>query len=167
MSKYKSKQQLIDEIGVEKHKLDELLNSLDLKISLLPGACDKWSVKDIICHLAEWQNMVLSWYKEGSQNKIPEVPGRGYKWSQLPDLNEAIYQEYKNYSYEEAQKFFAKTQNLMKKLIEETEEEIMLKPGLQKWMNKNTLIAYIGSCTSSHYKWASDLIKKFINRRVV
>jgi hypothetical protein len=163
MSKYKSKKQLLDEIKIEKSKLDNLISLLDKDKALLPGACDKWSVKDIICHLAEWQNMVISWYMDGLQNITPEVPGRGFKWNQLPLLNDAIYEQYKNFSYNEALKFFARTQNQIMSIINETDEEALLKPGLQPWMARNTLIAYLGSCTSSHYKWASGLIKKFSN----
>lgn len=162
MSKYKSKQQLLDEISKEKNILNIVLNSADKSIIELPGACEEWSIKDIICHLAEWQEMVLSWYEVGSSGKTPDVPAKDFKWSQLPDLNMQIYKKYKNLSWEEAQKFFKKSDTKIMLLIEKTKEETMLKPGLQPWMNQNTLIAYLGSCTSSHYKWASGLIKKFV-----
>jgi hypothetical protein len=161
MSKYKSKQQLLEEISKEKLILNTTLKSLDRSKLSIPGACGDWSVKDIICHLAEWQEMVLSWYEIGSAGDIPEVPGKGFKWSQLPDLNQQIYLKFKNYTWDETQKAFAKSESKIISVIKNCDEKIMLKPGLQPWMNKNTLIAYFGSCTSSHYKWASGLIKKF------
>jgi hypothetical protein len=162
MSKYKSKQQLLDEIGKEKPILDTLILSLDAEKASRPGACDDWSVKDILCHLVEWHRMVLSWYREGSAGKTPEVPGRGYKWSQLPDLNREICERYKQTSWDEAKDLFADTFGEVFELIQTMDEQTMLTPAYQPWMNQNTLIAYFGSCTSSHYKWATGLIKKFI-----
>ena len=162
MSKYKSKQQLIDEISKEKKILNDLLESVDKTKLCIAGACVNWSIKDIVCHLAEWQEMVLSWYELGMSGKTPEVPGKGYKWSQLPDLNMEIYKKYKNLTWEEARQFFKKSEFNIMSTIKDMEEDTMLKPGLYPWMNQNTMIGYFGSCTSSHYKWASGLIKKFI-----
>ena len=162
MSKYKSKQQLLDEISKEKKVLDDVLKSVDKTKLCLTGACVDWSIKDIVCHLAEWQEMVLLWYELGMSGKSPDVPGKGYKWSQLPDLNMKIYEKHKNRTWEEAQKFFNQSESKIMLLINNMDERNMLKPGLHLWMNKNTLIAYFGSCTSSHYKWASGLIKQFI-----
>jgi hypothetical protein len=165
MSKYKSKQQLVDEITKEKTILEQVLSNLDNEKVCQPGVCEDWSAKDILCHLAEWQQMVMNWYEEGSSGKTPEVPGKGYKWSQLPELNNAIYEEFKGLSWDEAQEFFGRTEKEIMRLLLETEETTLLAPGLQPWMNNNTLIAYIGSSTASHYKWASGLIKKFLKAK--
>lgn len=162
MSKYKSKQQLLDEISKEKPVLDTHILSLDAAKATIPGACDNWSAKDILCHLAEWHKMVLHWYREGSVGRTPEVPGRGYKWSQLPDLNRDIYEQYIHIGWDEAKDLFTSTFIEIFELIQTMDEQTMLTPAYQPWMNQNTLIAYFGSCTSSHYKWASGLIKKFI-----
>ena len=164
MSKYKSKQQLLDEIVKEKAILEVALNSVDKTKLGVTGACGEWSIKDIICHLTEWQEMVLSWYEIGLTGETPEVPGKGYKWSQLPELNNEIYKKYKDISWEEAQQLFHKSEERIMLLVNTIDEEKMLKPALQPWMNNNTLIAYFGSCTSSHYKWASGFIKKFIKK---
>jgi len=164
MSKYKSKQQLLDEISKEKLVLDSTISLLKTESLTKKGACEEWSVKDIVCHLAQWQAMVIRWCKEGKKGHTPEVPEKGYKWSQLPELNNAIYLKYKDYSWTEANMFFKETEREIMKIIKENEEKTLLKPGLYPWMNNNTLIAYLGSCTSSHYKWASGLIKKFSKR---
>jgi len=164
VSKYKSKQQLLDEISKEKEVLFNVLKLVDKTNSILPGACSTWSIKDIVYHLAEWQEMVLSWYELGLAGKTPDVPGKGYKWSQLPELNMQIYNKYKNNTWEEAQKYFKESEAKTMSVINNTDELILLKAGLQPWMKQNTLIAYFGSCTASHYKWASGLIKKFIKK---
>ncbi len=160
MSKYKSKQQLAEEIDREKAKLKELLANIDPRIQATESVTGEWTTKDIICHLAKWQEMVLSWYADGLAGKPPAVPHANYKWSKLPELNQEIYITYNGYSLAQAQEFFRKTEASIIKLFEELTEEQLLKPGLYPWMNKNSLIAYIGSCTASHYKWAADLIRK-------
>ncbi len=160
MSKYKSKQQLAEEITTEKAKLDKLLANVDPKLQTTELVTGEWTTKDIICHLAKWQEMVLCWYADGLAGKATAVPHAKYKWNQLPELNQEIYLAYKDYSLEQAQAFFSKNEAGIIKLFEELTEDELLKTGLYAWMNKNALIAYIGSCTASHYKWAADLIKK-------
>jgi hypothetical protein len=106
--------------------------------------------------------MVMLWYEIGLSGKTPDVPSKNYKWNQLPELNNYIYEKYKNDTWEVVQKRFISTEAKIMSLINSIDERIMLKPSLHPWMNKNNLIAYFGSCTSSHYQWASTLIKKFI-----
>jgi len=43
---------------------------------------------------------------EGSEGRTPDVTGRGYKWSQLPDLNRGIFEQYKHIHCDEAKDLF-------------------------------------------------------------
>jgi hypothetical protein len=160
MSKYKTKQQLQGEIITEKTKLDLLLSKMDANQKCSVKVCEEWTTKDIICHLAKWQEMVLTWYQAGVEGRTPAVPHEKYKWSQLPELNQEIYLACKDFSLSKSEDYFAGTESRIMKLLNSQPEETLLKPGLYPWMKKNNLIAYIGSCTASHYKWASDLIKR-------
>ena len=56
---------------------------------------DAWTVSDLVAHLAEWQRLFLSWYEDGLEGITPEMPAPGYKWSELPRLNHAIWKKHR------------------------------------------------------------------------
>lgn len=166
MSKYHSKQQLLSAITTEQQKLDQIINELTPKqVEALP-VCDKWTPKDLLCHIARWQEMVLDWYNQGLKGETPKVPHEKYNWGQLPDLNNEIYLQYKDYTIEQAFEYYKEMNSKTLNLINSLDEATLLQPGLYAWMNKNTLIAYLGSDTASHYLWASSLIRKAIRKKV-
>ena len=125
--------------------------------------------------------MVLGWVAAGQHGETPHVPAEGYKWNQLPALNEEIRQKHLRRSLDEVQAMFRKSyQKTMEtgsqgiavvgghswqfpknlETIEGLPGETLFTSGLYPWMNKNTLAAYFTSCTSSHYRWALKEIRK-------
>lgn len=52
------------------------------------------NLRDILVHLYEWHQMVNRWHRIGTiEGGIPEVPGKGYTWRTLPDLNLEIWKK--------------------------------------------------------------------------
>jgi len=55
-----------------------------------PGVVGEWSVKEVLAHLVEWEQMVVGWYRVGHGGEVPELPAPGYKWNQTPPLNQML-----------------------------------------------------------------------------
>jgi len=53
-----------------------------------------WSVKDVLAHLVEWQQMNLDWYAAGLRGEKPAMPAPGFTLRELPRLNEMIYRKH-------------------------------------------------------------------------
>jgi hypothetical protein len=119
-----------------------------------------WSAKDVIAHLYEWQQMFFRWYEAGLRGETPAVPAAGYKWSQLPALNQKIYETYRDYPWADLLADFRASHAKTLALVESLSDETIITPGLYPWMNKNSLIAYLASTTSSHYDWARSGLRK-------
>ncbi len=47
-----------------------------------------WSVKDILAHIVEWQQMNLDWYATGLRGEKPAMPAPGFTLREIPRLNE-------------------------------------------------------------------------------
>lgn len=89
--RYESKQALIDDIRTEHDSLCARLGEIPKVRWQEPGVWgDEWTVCDLVAHLEEWHQMFLGWYEQGLRGATPEMPARGYKWSQTPQLNRAI-----------------------------------------------------------------------------
>jgi hypothetical protein len=149
-----NKAQLIEDSWGEYEALEGFLAALTSEQMTQPGILDEWSVKDVLAHLYEWQQMFFRWYEAGLRGEIPAVPAEGYKWSQTPALNEKIYEQYRARPLPEVLELFRASHQETIKLIESLPESDLFTAGLYAWMNQNNLSAYLKSTAGSHYRWA-------------
>jgi hypothetical protein len=160
MSRPLNKTQLLAAIQKEYIVLEKflaLLTPQQLAFSAAPGA---WAVKDVLAHLYEWQQMFFTWYETGLLGEMPAVPAPGYKWNQLPALNQAIYEKYYGLPLDEVLKMFRASHQKTVQFMEEIPDSNLAMPGLYPWMNQNTLMSYLNSITAAHYVWALKEAKK-------
>ena len=160
-----SKDQLVLEIEKERKALEEFLSTLTSDQILQPGILGSWSVKDVLAHLTEWEQMFLGWYKAGLRGKLPEKPAPGFKWNQLPELNQQIYERYCNQSLQEVQKQFRASYRQVMKTLQGLGEEDLFTPSRFAWTEKHTLLDFILPNTSSHYRWARSEMQKAMKKK--
>jgi hypothetical protein len=159
MARPLNKTQLLDAAQNEYQKLEKYLSTLTPGQMITPPAPGEWSAKDILAHLYEWQQMFFRWYEAGLRGESPTVPADGYKWSQLPALNQRIYETYRDAPLEEVLKLFRSSHRKTMDLVAALPEADLFTPGRWSWMNQNTLSAYINANTGAHYRWARTEIR--------
>ena len=94
MGKRLRKQELLNEIRRERAALDDTLALLTPRQMTRAGVTrGGWSVKDVLAHLVEWQQMNLDWYAAGLRGEKPAMPAPGFTLRELPRLNEMIYRQ--------------------------------------------------------------------------
>ena len=160
MSRPLNKSQLLAAAQKEYAALEKFLATLSPQSLTQSPAAGGWAVKDILAHLYEWQEMFFTWYEAGLRGETPSLPAPGYKWSQLPALNQSMYEKNKNLAAEEVMARFRASHQKTIQFIENLPEVEMLQPGLYRWMNNNTLLAYLHANTDAHYAWALKDCKK-------
>jgi hypothetical protein len=104
--------------------------------------------------------MFFNWYETGLRGEKPDVPAVGFKWSQLPTLNQRIYENYRDFPLPDVLSTFRNSHRKTVRLIESLSESDLTTQALYAWMNQNTLISYLAANTSSHYHWAIKEIRK-------
>ncbi|MEQ1603923.1 MAG: ClbS/DfsB family four-helix bundle protein [Pyrinomonadaceae bacterium] len=167
MGKRLSKSDLLHEIEVEKGKLDKLLIALRpdemIESGVTPGG---WSVKDILAHLIGWQQMILSFHEAERSGKVPEVPGHGLTWRETPKLNSLIYQEYRETPLADILKSFEASHRSMLGLMDKESDTDFVTVGRFRWAGPSwTLSDFVRAETASHYRWATNHIKKWMRVR--
>jgi len=160
-----TKKQLLKTIEIERKALEQFLAELSPAQMTQPGTVGKWSVKDVLAHLIEWEHMVLSWQATGLQGRVPVTPAEGFNWAQLPQLNQQIYERYRGSALVDIQKEFKSSFKKTLNTIQGLSEEDLFTRGRYAWTKNNTLGAYFISSTSSHYHWARTRMKKGLNAR--
>jgi len=167
LSRPLNKPQLLSAIEKEYGALEKYLAGLTPAEMAFSATTETWAVKDILAHLYEWQQMFFIWYESGLRGETPALPAPGYKWNQLPALNQNIHDRYCGLTPEKALELFRESHKKTMKFIEALPEAELCSPGLYAWMNQNTLMAYLNSITAAHYVWAIKDAKKAIRGQPV
>ena len=155
-----SKSDLLAAIEKERGALETLLELLTPEQMTDPGVVGEWSVKDVLAHLVEWEQMVLGWHATGLRGETPEMPAPGFKWNQTPQLNQQIYEKHRERPLDEVLERFRASHQEILGVIRGLSNEEMFTTGHFAWTKKNTLGTYLVSATSSHYLWARKEIRK-------
>lgn len=155
-----NKPDLLAEALAEYSALEQFLLTLTPEQMIQPLTSGGWSPKDYLAHLYEWQEMFFTWYEGGLRGENPPTPAPGYKWSQLPALNQAIYERFRDLPLEDVLAKFRANHARTVALAESLSESDLFTPGLYPWMRANILSAYISANTGSHYRWALTDLKK-------
>jgi hypothetical protein len=130
-----------------------------------PDLMGQWSVKDVLAHLVEWQQMVLSWYRAGLRGETPEIPAPGLKWNQTPQLNQMILEKHRDRPIDQVMEMFGASHQEIVGVIHDLSDQELFEPGRMTWTGKNTMGTYFVSATSSHYLWARKKIRKGLKAR--
>ena len=164
--KFTAKEELIESIDTEHRVLVELVRSIPQERYLEEGVWgDGWNIRDLLAHLTEWEQMFLTWYREGSAGRQPEMPAKGYKWHQTPALNQEIWKRYRQKPVSEVLADFETSYQEIFSLAQELSAEELLAPGHFVWTGKNPLTTYLGANTTSHYRTATKILKRWLKDR--
>ena len=165
MPKPTTKSELVAEIQKEWELLEQFLATLSPEQMNQPGAIGEWSPKDVLAHLAEWQQMCLDWYNIGLRGETPHLPAEGFKWSQMPALNRKIFEKYRDRPLEFVLEYFHTCQKQILDVVGKISEEELFKPGYISWTRNDPLAAYVIPCTSHHYHWARTEMRKSFKKK--
>ena len=154
MPKPTNKQELLDEAQKEYEALTKQVAEFTSAEMVRPGVIGEWSIKDILAHLLEWQRMFMGWYEAGLRGEKPATPAMGYDWSQLPALNQDIYERYENAALGDIRSQLDASHRHMLDVTGSLSEEELFTPGRHKWTGTGNLAAHVNSCTGAHYLWA-------------
>ncbi|MHB8071503.1 MAG: isochorismatase family protein [Candidatus Cryosericum sp.] len=160
MPKPTNKQELLDEAQREYEALIKQVAGFTAKELVRPGVIGEWSIKDILAHLLEWQRMCMGWYEAGLRGEKPAVPAKGYNWSQLPALNQDIYERYKDAKLDTIKSQLEASHKHMLDVAGSLSEEELFTAGRHKWTGVSTLASYVDANTGAHYRWAQTGIRR-------
>jgi hypothetical protein len=163
MGRRLSKQDLLNEIQLERSALDDTLALLSAREMTRSGVTrGGWSVKDILAHLVEWQQMNLDWYAAGLRGDKPAMPAPGYTLRELPRLNQMIYRKHHRRSLQAVMADYRSYHQRIIALIEAVPDSDLVTLGRFNWTGPSwTLSDYLRASTAAHYLWARKRIRRW------
>ena len=124
-----------------------------------------WSAKDFVAHLAEWERLFFGWYEAGMRGENPPVPAEGYTWATEAELNQAIYERYRDERLERVLADWRDSSKRMLGVAQAIPETDLFSPNRFEWTGRGTLAAFVYECGANHYRWAMTEIKRGLKFR--
>jgi hypothetical protein len=163
MGKRLRKRDLLKEIHLERTVLDDVLAVLTARQMTQAGVTrGGWSVKDILAHLVEWQQMNLNWYEAGLRGEKPAIPAPGITMREIPRLNAMIYRKHHRRSLQAVLHDYRSNHERIVALIETLPDSDLVTLGRFSWTGPSwTLSDYLRASTAAHYLWARTRIRRW------
>ena len=157
------KRELLGEIQRERRALDDILALLPTRQMTKSGVTrGGWSVKDVLAHLVEWQQMNLQWYAAGLRGERPAMPAPGYTLRELPRLNAMIYRKHHRRSLQAVVRDYRSYHRRVVSLIRTLPDGDLVTLARFSWTGPSwTLSDYLRAATAAHYLWARTRIRRW------
>lgn len=163
--RFTSKREFVESVDKEHRALAELVNSLPRSRYGEAGVWgDGWTIHDLLAHLTEWEQMFLGWYRTAQDGEHPILPAQGFRWNETPRLNQAIWAKHHLKPGTKVIDEFKASYQEISSLIQQLSEEELLTPGHYAWTGKHPLTTYLAPNTCSHYRFATKILKRWLNR---
>ena len=117
------------------------------------------NTRDVLAHLLEWQQLLIRWLEDNQQGRTRLFLPAPYTWKNYAKMNQAIWEECQEVSFEEVKEKLEGTHQQTMALIERLPEEALLTKSYFTWTGTTSVASYCTSSTTSHYQWAMKKIK--------
>jgi hypothetical protein len=157
-----SKTGLLERIQSEHHKLEILLAQLDENQMTQPGVVGDWSIKDILAHIAAWEQSMLLWVGETRQGITPRQPSSNHE---LHGWNHSIYQQNQPRPLAKVLTEFHQSYQKVLQSITDTPEEELSKEIHGAWP-EGPLWQGVANNTWGHYKEHAASIRAWMKKNI-
>lgn len=155
---------LLDAIQTERARFEALLAPLSEEQLCSPTLDGQWSIKDIMAHIAVWEQICARWLEEFSRGVAPQPSERNDFGS-----NERIYRENRDRSLAEVRELFRQAhQQFLQRvdlLAQTFTEEDLNEPDRFAWTDSwpgHSLLAVIADNSYEHYYDHGEQIRRWL-----
>jgi len=161
-----SKTELLERTRAGREEWEALLAQIPDSVRTEPALAGGWSVKDLIAHVAAFENWTAAQIRAANEGRAPtdkelygveEVTVDPEGWD-LDRQNAAIYAQYKETPLAEVMTFSSQAFADLVAAVEGVAEEDFARTGAQSWTGGSTLLEVIpGQCYAHYEQHADDL----------
>lgn len=164
MSRPTTRAELLERISSDYQALRSVVETVPVNSRETPGACEQWSVKDLLAHLDAWHELFLTWEDSGRRGEAPEMPAPGMTWKQTPELNEAIWQRTRHDSWSDVTSRLDDSHARVLDVVDAYSDDDLFTKKRYPWTGSTSVGSYAVSATTSHYDWARKQVRAFVRR---
>ena len=162
-----SKTELLERMRAGREEWDALIAQIPDSARTEPALAGGWSVKDLIAHVAAFENWTAAQIRAANEGRAPtdrelygveEMPVDPEGWD-LDRQNAAIYAQYKEMPLAEVMTFSSQAFADLVAAVEAVAEEDFARTGAQTWTDDTTLLEIIPGQCYAHYEQHADELR--------
>jgi hypothetical protein len=151
-----SKEALIKRIESSYNELQLAYQSFDEVAMLDPLGEGDWAIKDILAHIASWEDILVRFHIGGEPfEQVIELDGARYRETTFDEVNDHLYERYKELSLEHAKALLEETHARVIKVLDSFPEDQLHQAHPQLSIGEYSSlnwIDYIVANTYEHYE---------------
>ena len=162
-----NKTELLEQMRAGREEWDALIAQIPDSARTEPALAGGWSVKDLIAHVAAFENWTAAQIRAANEGRAPtdrelygveEVTLDPEGWD-LDRENAAIYARYKETPLAEVMTFSSQAFADLVAAVEAVSDEDITRTGAQSWTEDSTLLEIIPGQCYAHYEQHADDLK--------
>jgi hypothetical protein len=162
-----SKTELLERMRAGREKWDALIARIPDSARTEPALAGGWSVKDLIAHVAAYENWTAAQIRAANEGRAPtnrelygtdELPDDPEGWD-IDRQNALIYAQYKETSLPEVIAFSSQAFADLVAAVEAVPDEDFARTGAQTWTEDSTLLEIIPGQCYAHYQQHADELR--------
>ena len=157
----RTQEEIVTHLHTERRRLEKNLARLTSAEIEQPGVVGKWSIKDVLAHLAEWESWFPGWMAASRRGESVVTPAPDLGWDQLDILNQRIYQKHKDESLKQVLDFFRSTHDQFMWEVESLSEDEIFKPDVFSFTGGGPLYGWLVAY-AEHDRWGKTEIRQYI-----
>ena len=166
MSRPTTRDDLVDRIDRDFEALWTSIHPISAGDRERAGACEAWSVKDLLAHLDAWHDLFLEWEAVGRDGGKAQMPAPGYSWKQTPELNEQIWRRTRDDAWDDVASRVATSHARVREVVAGYSDDDLFTKRRFAWTGSTSVGSYAISATTSHYDWARKQIRSFLKAQM-
>lgn len=152
--------ELAERIHIEREAFEAELAAFSPEEMLAPGMVGDWSPKDLVAHLAAWEQLFLSWYAAGLRGEAPSPDPAALWGPKVQELNQRIYEANRDKSLDAVLAEARASYHQVLDWAAQVSDQELLTPGRYAWTGAMTLLEFALFNTNEHYRWAANMVRQ-------
>ena len=151
-----TKAALVERVRGAFENLLQSIGKLTDEQMLEPVGEGKWSWKDIVAHIAAWEDILVRFHLGGAPfDEVIQMRGAQYRITTYDAINEHLFQRFKTQNVQETKSYLQETHEAVMQALQAFPEEDLHQPHPRLSVGSSatvTWIDYIAANTYEHYE---------------
>jgi hypothetical protein len=169
-----SKTELLERMRAGREEWDALIAQIPDSVRSEPALAGGWSVKDLIAHVAAYENWTAAQIRAANEGRAPtdkelygveEMPPDPDGWD-LDRQNATIYARYQETPLAEVMTFYSQAFADLIAAVEAVPDEDIAKTGLQTWTGDRSLLEIVPGQCYAHYEHHVDELRSISGQEI-
>ncbi len=164
MGSSRTKRAILARLGEERERLEEIVASINPPALLEPGVVGEWSIKDVLAHLADWEEHMLAWLEAARAGQDIPGPEPDLTWRQIKEFNRRIFEAHRHERPDVVLDYFQTAHARFLEMVAAMPEDEMLARARYALTGKQALFDWLVQY-AEHDAWGTRRIEQWLEKQ--